>query len=222
MTLSNFFSLRFKSVIAGVEFVAEVDCDNVDEVSETCFKLATSNEDITLVAARIGFDLVKPDNKGCYILEAAEEGILGDVLKELKMGVEHFMNHKIGWYDVLNNNIKPVDMGIVFPDASLRVVWKEETALYDFDKSFAIVKGVISLLLAMQSIAYFQETPEEVEDGNTQSAADRRVDVLFSEGLWPASDGDFEFECDSVLDVTKTLAPYLTMSVPSAEVCAES
>ena len=142
--------------------------------AKATFQAVQSQEqDIELVAVLIGLQLGKPNNGGCYLMDDDSEKIFVNLLNELQLGAEHFFNERLGSYDKFNNAITPADLGIVFPDGTLRVVWKEEHAAKDFDTSLELVKGTVELLLQAQEVRYFQQTDDELE--TTTSPALRPV-----------------------------------------------
>ena len=213
MNLPNFFTLRFKKVIAGTDFLAEVDCDNLGEVFEKSFRLQQEVPGTSLSAALIGFHLGKLDGKGVHLLDAESEELFADVLTELHMGAEHYYNERTGAPDRYTNRVKPSDLGVFFPDGSLRVVWEKEHALLDLDASVDIVRKTLELLLRVQAIPYFRQTAEEIDNNDVDSVIARRLELLLKAGLWPTDAGKFDPELDITIRVLlhryaeKTMAP---------------
>jgi hypothetical protein len=214
LNLDTFFKARFKTTLAGMEFLAEVDCDNLEELSQHCNKAAKAEQEIELIAAMIGIELNKP-NGGCYLLDDESEKLLVSVMKELKVGAEHFFNERLGSYDVLNNKVTPADLGMVFPDGTIRVVWDEESATQDFDTCLTILKGVVELLIQAQDMTYFKYTEEEYEANDYESLTNRRIELLFGAGLWPADDGSFEPETPQKVQLLLTL--FENKAIPRTE-----
>lgn len=203
MNLPTFFSLRFKTVIAGLEFISEVDCEDTTAARAQFQAVQNQEQDIELVAVLIGLQLGKPNNGGCYLMDEDSEKIFVNLLNELQLGAEHFFNERLGSYDKFNNAVTPADLGIVFPDGTLRVVWKEEHAAKDFDTSLELVKGTVELLLQAQEVRYFQQSDDELENDDFASLASRRLELLFRAGLWPSVDG--EYEPDTAQTTARTL-----------------
>lgn len=213
MKLPTFFSLRFTTQLASMQFTAEVECADV-EAAKVAFTGAHSHEsEIELSAALIGLDLAKPGNRGCYLMDTESEKIFVQVLNSLKLGAEHFYNERLGSYDPLNNRVTPSDLGILFPDGSMRIVWKVEHAKADFDACLDIVKGAAELLLEAQDIPYLQVTDEELDDNDYDSVTNRRIELLFAAGLWPTSEDEFEPVAAS--GVVELLGSYRNRTVSS-------
>lgn len=212
MNLPVFLSMRFKTTLAGMGFVCEADSLSLDEARAKCHEVQLQECDIELVAAQILLELSKPNSTGCYQLDEESEQLFVNILSELKVGAEHFHNERVGHYDNLNNRVAPVDFGINFPDGTIRVTWFEDEAAKDLDTTLALVKGAAEALLRAQELPYFQQTDQELNDGDIESVLNRRTELLYRAGLWPSSDNEFEPEEDFNLD--KALTAYATMNPP--------
>lgn len=195
-----------------MSFIAEAGSLSLDEAQAKCREVRLQEYDIELVAAQILLELSKPNSTGCYQLDEESEQLFVNILSELKLGAEHCYNRRLGFYDNLNNTITPVDMGINFPDGTIRVTWFEDQAAKDLDATWSLVKGAAEALLRAQELPYFQQTDQELNDGDIESVLNRRTELLYRAGLWPSSDNEFEPEED--FDLDKALTVYATMNPP--------
>ena len=185
------FTARFQTLVAGVAFQAEVECADVAELSQQCRALYAAGE-AEMVAAMLCFDLARPDGKGCELLDEESEELMRTLWKSLKVGAEHFFNERLGSYDKFNNRITPADLGVVFPDGTMRIVWDAEGSATDFDTALGVLSGALGMLLKLQQSAYGQQTEAEAEEADYASVKARRIDALFAAGLWPSMDDNFE------------------------------
>lgn len=213
MNLPTFFTLRFKTTIVDFDFTSEVECDDIDQARAAFGALHGAQVDMEMPAALIGLVLAKP--KGCYMLDDCSNELLGSVLKVLRVGAEHFLNKRCGSYDPFNNSMTPADLGIVFPDGTMRLVWEEEHALFSFDETLSLVKGTVEMLLQAQEVPYFQETDDEINSYDSKSVSGRREELLFRAGLWPSEDNEFEPETEG-LNAAALLAEYANRAVETA------
>lgn len=215
MNLNPWFNLRFKTVIGGADFIAEVECDNLAEVGEKCQKIYSAQEGIELIAAYIVFSLVKPGGSGCYPLDDHSNVLLNTIVKALGVGNEHFMNERLGKFDMFKNTVEPADMGNVFPDGTIRFVWWEDkSSLGFFDETFELLNNALAMLIRMEEMPYFRETEQEFEECDGTGVMTRRTEALFKAGLFPAEDNTFEAEPGQTIDTV--LQFYATQAVPES------
>jgi hypothetical protein len=214
MDIKSFFTARFQTTIAGFPFTSEVECENTTELREACQKLHAANDSMELIAARIGLDLAKPSS-GCHLFDDDSEHLYIQVLKDLGVGAEHFFNERMGWYDKFNNRVEPADMGMLFPDGALRLVWRQEESKLNFDETLRITKRALEFLLQMQEVPYLCATEDEYNENNVDGVRDRRTQALFEAGLWPDQEGEYEeVEEDRVAAL---LEQYRGMTVPQSQ-----
>ena len=198
-------TLRFKTVIGQSVFFAEVECADVNEVAKKCGEFGDTPFDVELVAALIYLDTSRPTSNGCYILDDESVEVFEELLSHMGMTPEHFVNQRIGYYDRFNNTITPTDLGISFPDGSIRVIWDASISKVSFDNVLKIVKGALELLFTAQEMPYFQPTEDEIDNGDDK-ASKRRSDLLFEAGFWPNTENEFDLE--STISVTELLSKY--------------
>src|SRR6476661_1705301 len=113
MDLPVSFSFRFKTTLAGIDFIGEAECANQEEARAQFAKVLAQSDDIEFIAGLIYLELAKPKG-GCYQLDEDSESIFVDIVKTLKLGAEHFLNESIGSYDRYTNRVTPADLGINF------------------------------------------------------------------------------------------------------------
>jgi len=213
MNLKTSFVLRFKATIAGAEFLAEVDCADMAEASRKITEMMSQSQDVELVAALTYLDLGK-ENGGCYLLDEESLEIYSELLNDdLKIGAEHFYNETVGSYDHISNRITPADLGEVFPDGTMRLVWEADTAVFSFFASVDILKRAAETLLQAQEMAYFCYSEDELDEGDSEPLKDRRIELMHRAGLWPNSDGSFGMlPSDAVQELFKQ---YSTLAIPA-------
>lgn len=205
MNMKTSFTLRFRNVIATHAFFAEVECDDVAELRTTCSQLLEVPGP-ELVAALMYFDVLSSPNLSP---EDLAEKVFFDLCAELKVNQETWKNEVMGTYDRMTNRVTPFDMGGLFPDGTLRVVWSEEESKLGFDDTLRILDNALWLLLRLAKLPRFQPTEEEEEmDGNCYGPAQSRLtEVLFVAGLWPDKSGAFP---DENLDVREVFRRHST------------
>lgn len=213
MNLKTSFTLRFKAVIAGVEFLAEVECADEIAARNKVMEMGTQCPEVELVAALVFLDLAK-DDRGCYIMDEANIEIYTELLNaDLKIGAEHFYNEGMGSYDHIMNRITPADLGEVFPDGTMRLVWEKGTAAFSFETSVDILKRAAETLLQAQDMPYFCEGEDELDVGDSEPMKERRVELMHRAGLWANSDGTFSRQASGV--VQALLKHYATLPIPA-------
>jgi hypothetical protein len=213
MNLSTSFTLRFKAVIAGAEFISEVECADISHALTTLKTMESQHQNIELVAALTYLSLALPDGS-CDLLDDESTEIYGELLRdELKVGTEHFYNECMGSYDHILNRITPADLGEVFPDGTMRLVWDKELAVFDFPTTVAMTRAAAEVLLQAQKLPYFQQTEDELEEGDVDKVKDRRVELLFAAGLWPDSDNSFKPVPPE--RIPELLAKYANSAIPA-------
>jgi hypothetical protein len=212
------FLMRFGARLAGLDFTAETEADDyADAVRqyERITKLSHITVERNLTAAQFLFDLEKPDNGGCYLLEDESAVLLTYVLENRGLGIERYENQTMGSYDRFMNRVTAADMGMVFPDGSLRVVLNWDNARIDFQAAFIFTKTLLEVILQMQDMPYFKATEEEEDNSNASAASARMKTALFDLGLWPADDDTYKRrKSDAVL--TKALSKYAKMGPATA------
>ena len=216
MDLPTSFRARFRTHLAGMEFNAEAEFDDINAFARRVRENDASDHDMVLVASEIAFDLTS--GTGCRKLDDESEKIFVNVLKALKVGAQHFYNERMGTYDPLNNVVTPADFGLMLPDGSLRVVWFLDEAASDFDTVYEIAKGTLQMLLELQDMVWGKATEAEYEDSIYDALEDRRIDVLFEAGLWP--DTDNAFDAVSPSEQTAILEKYRLRNPLDAAVAA--
>jgi hypothetical protein len=213
MKLKTSFTLRFKAVIAGVEFLAEVDCADQIAARNKIMEMETQNQDIELVAALVFLDLAREDG-GCYIMDEENVEIYGELLRDdLKVGAEHFYNESLGSYDHLMNRVTPADLGEVFPDGTMRLVWEADTAAFDFGTTVELLTRAAETLLQAQDMPYFCQGEDELDANDFEPLKERRIELMFRAGLWPSSDGSFDTQKPEA--VQAMLQHYATLPIPA-------
>lgn len=184
------FELRFRTQLAGHEFLSEVSCADSTEASSVCAKMACLDQDVELVAALVYIDTSHAG--GCDVLDDESMSLFTELCLHLRVAPETFYNQRLGSYDRWQNSITPADMGHHFPDGTLRIVWELESARLDVDETVRILKGAAELLAEMEEIPYFCQSDVELEDNNWTALVERRMALLFAAGCWPAEDDSFE------------------------------
>ena len=197
------FTARFRTELAGVAFHAEEDCADLAELGQK-YRALQSAGDVELVAAQLCFDLSRPDGSGCDLLDEDSEQLMRTLWRSLKVGAEHFFNERLGYYDKLNNRVKPADLGVVFPDGTMRIVWDTEGSATDFDSTLTVLSAAVDMLLQLQKAPYGRQTEEELDANDFNAVRERRIEALFAAGLWPCTDDSFEpLEPQAIADITQ-------------------
>jgi hypothetical protein len=201
MNIKVSFTLRFRTFIASHAFLTEIECADVADVRTACSQLLEVPGP-ELVAALMYFDVISAAGSAP---EDYVEKVFVDLCASLKAGHEDFWNEATGSYDPLTNRVTPYNMGPLFPDGTMRIVWREEISVLGFDDTLRILDNALWLLLRLAALPKFQPTEEEEEmHGNwTGPAQDRITNVLFEAGLWPDSSGAFAEESVDVREVFK-------------------
>jgi len=213
MNLKTSFTLRFKTLIAGAEFLAEVDCADEIAARNKIMEMVTHRQEVELVAALVFLDLAKPDG-GCYIMDEESLEIYTELLNDdLKIGAEHFYNESMGSYDHIMNRITPADLGEVFPDGTMRLVWEADTAVFSFDTTVDLLKRAAEMLLQAQEMPYFCQGEDELDANDFEPMKERRIELMFRTGLWPNSDGSFNMQAPAF--VQELLKHYATLPIPA-------
>lgn len=183
------FELRFRTQIAGHEFLSEVSCPDPAEASKVCRELACQDQDVELIAALVYLDTSRAG--GCDVLDDESMNLFTELCSHLRVAPETFYNERLGSYDRWQNRITPANLGHHFPDGTMRIVWRLESACLDLDETVRILKGAAELLAEMEEIPYFCQSEEELEDNNLEALLERRAALLFAAGCWPADDDSF-------------------------------
>lgn len=201
MNLQNSFTLRFRTIIANLSFLAEVECADLADVTKTCQALSIA-EGPELIASLMFFDTISGTTSAPRDMALK---IFAELCNALKVGQEDYWNEVVGSYDKLTNRVTPFNMGALFPDGSVRVVWDFEDSLLGFDDTLRILDNALWLLLKLQELPQFEPSEEELEEhGNCTDLVEGRItDVLFEAGLWPDSSGAFADEHADIREVLK-------------------
>lgn len=204
MNIKTSFSLRFSMLVAGHTFLSEVECDDTSDVKTACSQLLQVPGP-ELIAALMYFDVISANGS---VPEDYIEKVFVDLCTSLQVGQEHFWNEAVGTYDPLTNRVAPYDMGAIFPDGTMRIVWREEESVFDFDTTLRILDNALWLLLRLGKLAKFQPTDDELEiAGNVYGPVYERItDVLFEAGLWPDASGNLGDGNQDVREVFKKYA----------------
>lgn len=213
MNLKTSFTLRFKTIIAGAEFLAEVECADQIAARNKIMEMQTHNQEVELVAALVFLDLACEEG-GCYLMDEASLEIYSELLNDdLKIGAEHFLNECMGSYDHILNRITPADLGEVFPDGTMRLVWYADSAAFDFGTTVELLTRAAETLLQAQDMAYFGQGEDELDACDTEPMKDRRIELMYRAGLWPNSDGSFDTQKPEA--VQAMLKHYGTLPIPA-------
>lgn len=185
------FALRLKTKITGFGFLADIDCKNQDEVMEVRRKLLTKPNKVEIVAACFCFDAFRPDRKSYYLFDDVNKEILGNVLNSLHIGIKNPSKSYTTSFDIDLDTIKLENSGIVFPDGSMRMIWRKDNSKKSFDESFDIIKAAVQTLMTMQQMPYFQASENEYESKNFSGLASRRKKAMIELGIYPVKNGNF-------------------------------
>jgi hypothetical protein len=185
------YNLQFRTEVCGQEFLSDVYCADDDAARKVCEPFEDHPQQVDLVAAQVFIDTTRPDRKGCVVLDEESDKLFSDICATLRVKQGSFLNSKIGSYDELNNVIVPANLGHHFPDATMRVVWRDGQSAQSLDDTVRILKGAAQMLAAMQEIGYFGQTAEEFEAVTYEGVVERRTLALFEAGFWPDEDNEF-------------------------------
>lgn len=202
------FRVAILTDINGVPFQADEECDDASALQALLDKLSGVTHSVDRIL--MYFDLSKP-NGGCHILEDHSEQLLVEVFQELGLTAESFLNEAIGSYDPFTNRVEPANLGTVFPDGSMRILWSRDTAKADFATTRSLVHDTLEVLLKAQEMAYGQETEAEINDFAPERRIQRVVEMMFACGVWPDEDDKFQ----PVADIDKALAPFARKAIPT-------
>lgn len=173
--MNTSLTARLQILLNDAAFVTEQDYDTPDELREKLEAMSQhlgSGAVITLEAALLYVDL----DRG---LDEDSEVVLGRLLDAAGMDAESFFSEAAGSYDHFNNRVTAADMGLIFPDGTLRVVWTKERPVHSLQESLDLVVKAVGLLVAAQ------ELPYSAADDDDESAVLRneRTEILRAHGM---------------------------------------
>ena len=167
------FTARMQILINDTAFVAEHDYDTVGELrSSMDAMILSSGSPITLEAVLMCMELETH-------LDENSQAVLGRLLDAQGLVSESFFSEDAGSYDRFTNRVTAEDMGLVFPDGTLRTVWTRESSVDSLENSLNTLVQAVSLL------ADAQDLPYTADDDEDESAIwqNERTDILRGHGF---------------------------------------
>lgn len=155
--MNTSLTARLQIRLNDAAFVSEQDYTTLDELREklnTMSQHLGSGAVITIEAALI---YIEPAQG----LDEDSQIVLGRVLDEAGMSAESFFSEAAGSYDRFNNRVTAADMGLVFPDGTVRVVWTKEHSVDSLKASFDTVVQAVGLLAEAQNLPYSADDDED-------------------------------------------------------------
>lgn len=173
--MTNSLTARLQIILNDVAFVAEEDYETLDELRigmEVMSQHLGSRAVITLEAALLYF---YPETG----LDENSQVVIGRMLHAMGMGAEDFFSEPAGSYDRYTNRVTAANMGLVFPDGSVRIVWENVQSKESLRASYALVSQAIDLLVAAQGLPYSADEDEDEND----ILQNERTDILRRHGM---------------------------------------
>lgn len=133
------------------------------------------------------------DGDAILDLDEFNQNILGEVMKQAKLSPDTFENYSMGGYDRLTNRVTPLNLGMVFPDGTMRFLWTPKDSPLSIQDSIALMRGTITALSEMHKDPYYSSTDAEINGEVEDKAEDRRIERLFELGFWPDVTDTFGF-----------------------------
>lgn len=128
---------------------------------------------------------------GCHVLNDTAEELFTEVAESLNCAKQDYLNRRLGSYDKWSGNLTPMNLGIVFPDGSVRLCWSKEEAPMSLDKTCVILQRCYEALVNLQAHPYCQSTEDEVNGDVKDTREKRFIECLFKCGVWPDEDNHF-------------------------------
>ena len=167
---------RLQIMLNDAAFVAEQDYDNLEDLRAKLEAMAQhlgSGAVITLEAALI---YIEPTDGH---LDEDSQVVLGRLLESVGLDAESFFSEAAGSYDRFTNRVTAADMGLVFPDGTIRVVWTSVRSTQSLQASFDTVVKAVGLLVQAQDLPYTADDDEDESD----ILQNERTDILRANGM---------------------------------------
>lgn len=191
-------ALHFHTEIDGLSFTAKEDYQK--ELSAAYCKIADLklfNPSITVSEAEIALYI----EEGAPLNEISQHVFVG-LASVIGISIESYLNGLEGHYDPLSNRLSSVNLGIQFPDRSIRANWNPSIK-HELRTVILVLQQALHLILRAQDLSYFEQSEDEE---TSEAAINRLSDLLFDAGFWPSEEDEFHIKSKGV--VNSLLAQY--------------